>query len=119
MDLSDETRKARIRRGILDPIDLLIQRGHVAAAAMLILAGIDAMANVNRQDPAKDVDAKDFKQWVDRYFLGVGRKGKSPNTSAEWYMARCMMPEELAGSRQACIRTRLNELVVHYHVDTA
>ena len=44
MDVSDEQRKDRIRHGALEPINLLIQHAHGAAAATLILAGIDVMA---------------------------------------------------------------------------
>src|SRR5438034_9992925 len=88
MDLSGEKLKERIGHGILEPVDLLIQHALGGAAALLILAGIDAMAHVNRRGSVDQHDANDFEDWVATYF-DVGRKANI--TPEEWWAARCVM----------------------------
>ena len=89
MNVSDEQRKDRIRHGALEPINLLIQHAHGAAAATLILAGIDVMAHVGRRHTRDQAEADDFKIWVADYF-NVGRE-KSHITPDEWWAARCAL----------------------------
>jgi hypothetical protein len=42
---------------------LLVERNHGAAAVILILAGVGAMANVNRPETETDSAAEDFNVW--------------------------------------------------------
>jgi hypothetical protein len=111
MEVPDEKIRWRIQHNILAPIDLLIEHGHAAAAAMLILAGIDTMANVNRPECAEEGSATDFKDWVDQYF-DVGRRtlpsvpwAGPPISSAEWFKARCVMLHEFRIRSEGSLRS--------------
>jgi hypothetical protein len=74
-----------INERTVQPIDLLIQHRHFGAAVMLILAGIDTMANISRPIDQPESDPMDFKTWVATHFRLSGETNITPD---EWWEAR-------------------------------
>jgi len=85
MALSRDPVANSIRRNMIEPIRLLIEHHYGAAAAILILAGIDAMANIARPESADHSTPDDFKCWVRQYFHLTGDTEITPD---EWWAAR-------------------------------
>jgi hypothetical protein len=74
-----------INEGIRRSINVVIKNECYQATIILIFAGIDAMAHLNRPASNHYNDADDFKEWVQKY-LDLG--GRTPITPDEWWAAR-------------------------------
>jgi hypothetical protein len=74
-----------INNGIRRAIDVVIANECFAAAVVLIFAGIDAMANLNRPDASDFSAPEDFRRWVATYFC---LEGETQVTPEEWWAAR-------------------------------
>ncbi len=72
----------QIKRGIKVSMD----NECFSSVVILIYAAIEAMANLNRPVKQKQVEAKDFIEWVDKY---INIEGNERVTGEEFYSARC------------------------------
>jgi hypothetical protein len=69
---------------LFEAIDLMVEQQRILAALILIYAGIDAIASLDRR-PGETSQAA-FLRWADAFLL---RGGQLPCTAKELYGARC------------------------------
>ena len=70
---------------LLEAIDLMVERQRILAALILIYAGIDAIASLERRESERTGRAA-FLRWADAFLL---RDERLPCTALELYGARC------------------------------
>ena len=75
-----------IYNGIKRGIQVTLDNQCYGSAVILIFAGIDAMANLNRPDIQDQVKYEDFVKWVEEY---IKIDSKEQITGDEFYSARC------------------------------
>lgn len=75
-----------IHNGIKEPIRLLVDHRHFAAAMKLVYSGIDTMAFLGMPANQDEVGAADFIAWCDDY---LRLPGTEQLTGEEHYGARC------------------------------
>jgi len=79
---------------------------------MLLYAGIDAMAWLDRPESSMDVTARDFINWTDKYLLsGDGLTGE------DLYEARCGILHSLTGESKRHRELRARKLFYHREFD--
>jgi hypothetical protein len=70
---------------LLEAIDLMVEQQRILTALILIYAGIDAIASLERRESDRTGRAG-FLRWVDTFLL---RDGRLPCTALELYGSRC------------------------------
>lgn len=74
-----------INNGIRHSINTVLDNKCYGAAVILLFAGMDAMANLNRPAGTNENTSNDFKDWVAKYFYVHGQTKITPD---EWWAAR-------------------------------
>lgn len=86
MDINRDPLTKAVYDGILRGIEVTLGNGCYNSALILILAGVDQMANLDMQASQQEVKREDFMRWVDEY---IKIESKEQITPEEVYSARC------------------------------